>query len=268
VDLSGRPVAVLPDGVPITLRTGTAEIGVVVVTAGSTRRQRRARLAAAAAHLPIEVSRLRLGLRRALQEVAHSRQRLASASVDERKRLERDLHDGAQQQLVAVGMQLRTAQLRLAGDHPVVVDLDRAVGRIEDTLAELRRLAHGIRPASLDDGLLAALGRLGTECALPVRFDVDDAATSDVVATTAYFVVAEAMANVLKHARATKIDVTARQSDGRLRVTVADDGIGGAPLTTGLTALRDRVGSVGGTFTVSSSPDAGTTIEAVLPCAS
>jgi signal transduction histidine kinase len=268
VDLSGSAAVAPPDGVRLPLRAADADIGVVVVSTGSLRRVRRARLAASAARLPIEVSRLRLGLRRALQDVADSRRRLVSATIDERKRLERDLHDGTQQQLVAVGMQLRAAQRQLPADHPVVGELDQTVARLEDTVAELRRLAHGVRPASLDDGLSAALGQLCAACPLPVDVEVDDMTAPDIVVTTAYFVVAEAVANVLKHARATRVTVTARQRDGSLHVSVSDDGVGGAPTESGPMTLRDRVGSIGGTLAVTSGPGAGTTIEAVLPCAS
>jgi signal transduction histidine kinase len=114
VDLTGA-AAVPGDGVRIPLRTADAEIGMLVVTPGSARRVRRARLAASAARLPIEVSRLRLGLRRALTEVDESRRRLVTAVTEERRRLERDLHDGAQQQLVAIGMQLRAARSASCG---------------------------------------------------------------------------------------------------------------------------------------------------------
>ncbi len=267
VDLSGTPQAPPAELVGVPLRTASADIGIILVRAGSMRQLRRVRLAASAARLPIEVSRLRIGLRRALTDVAESRHRLVSATIDERRRLERDLHDGAQQQLVAIGMQLRAAQYRLRADDPVSAELELAVERLETTVGELRRLAHGVRPASLDDGLPAALARLGAECPLPVDFEVEETASSEVVTVTAYFVVAEAMANVLKHARASRIGINVERLDDGLRVAVVDDGIGGVPVDTGLTALRDRVGSVGGRLIVSSGSD-GTTIEAVLPCAS
>jgi signal transduction histidine kinase len=268
LDLTGARAAPPADAVLVPLRTAGAEIGVVAVSAGSLRRLRRAKVAAAAARLPIEVSRLRLGLRRALGEVERSRHRLVTATLAERRRLERDLHDGAQQRLVAVGMQLRAAQRQLPADHPATGELDRAVERLEDTVAELRRLAHGVRPASLDDGLPAALRRLGADCTLPVEFDVDDVPAPEEVATTAYFVVAEAMANVLKHARAKRIRVCVRKNGADLAVSVADDGVGGAPGGFALTGLRDRVASVGGRLTVAAAPGEGTTVEAVLPCAS
>ncbi|MFC5265068.1 histidine kinase [Kribbella qitaiheensis] len=268
VDLTGTGQVADGDWVRVPLRTASADIGVILVRPGSMRCLRRAKLAASAARLPIEVSRLRIGLRRALTEVDESRRRLVSATIDERRRLERDLHDGAQQQLVAIGMQLRAAQYRLRPDDPVSGDLDLAVERLEATVAELRRLAHGVRPASLDDGLPAALARLGAKCPLPVDFVVEETTSSEVVTVTAYFVVAEAMANVLKHARASRIGITVERQGDRLHVAVIDDGIGGVPADAGLTALRDRVGSVGGRLTVTCGPTGGTTVEAVLPCAS
>lgn len=234
----------------------------------SARQLRRVRLAVSAAALPIEVSRLRLGLRRALTEVSESRRRLVSAAVAERKRLERDLHDGAQQHLLAVGMQLRSAQRNLDPADPLSIELDRAVNRLEDTVGELRRLAHGLRPASLDDGLVAALRRLAAHSALPVDLRAGTVETSDVVAATAYFLVAEAMTNVLKHAQATGIRIRVRQAEEHLHIAVTDDGIGSAPSQLSLTTLRDRVGAVGGTLSVTSASHEGTTIEAVMPCVS
>ncbi|MFC9690911.1 histidine kinase [Kribbella sp. NPDC056951] len=266
VDLTGAP-AEPPTGELVTLRSSDTDLGVLVLTPGSARRVRQGKLAASAARLPIEVSRLRLGLRRAVHEIDESRLRLVTAAAQERRRLERDLHDGAQQQLVALGMQLRLAQRRLPDGHPVGAELDQAVERIENTVAELRRLAHGVRPASLHDGLGAALTRLGADAPLPVRFEIalDGDDPDELVASTAYFVVAEAMANVLKHADATAIEVSARQAEGKLEIRVSDDGRGGA---SGLTTLRDRVGSIGGQFTVTSERGTGTTIVAVLPCGS
>ncbi|WP_433464115.1 sensor histidine kinase [Spirillospora sp. CA-128828] len=264
VDAAGRAAAPAA-GARVPLRTADTEIGVVVVPDGTARRIRRARLAASAARLPIEVSRLRLGLRRALQDVDDSRRRLLAATLAERQRLERDLHDGAQQQLVGLGMHLRLLQRQLAADDPARAELDGAVERIEQIVAELRRLAHGVRPAGLDDGLAAALRRIASGSPIPISFAVDDVTASELVATTAYFVVAEAVANTLKHARATRIDVTVRRDGDRLRVAVTDDGLGGAE---GLIALRDRVGSIGGTFSCTSSPATGTVVAADLPWSS
>ncbi|MDP4511172.1 sensor histidine kinase [Nonomuraea turcica] len=268
VDIWGADAEVPADRTTLPLRTADAEIGVVVLGRASARQLRRVRLAVSAAGLPIEVSRLRLGLRRVLAEVSESRRRLVSAAVAERKRLERDLHDGAQQHLLAVGMQLRAAQRRLDPADPLSLELDLAVDRLEDTVGELRRLAHGLRPASLDDGLTAALRRLAAQCALPVDLRAGTVVTSDVVTATAYFLVAEAMTNVLKHAEATGIRVSVRQAGDCLHIAVTDDGVGFTPSPASLTTLRDRVSAIGGTLSVISAPHEGTTIEAEMPCAS
>ena len=268
LDLRGEPAEPDPAAPQVPLRTAEAEVGVLVLGTGSARRLRLAREAALAARLPIEVSRLRLELRRALADVRASRARLVAAGAAERRRLERDLHDGAQQQVVAVGMRLRSLQRRLGADSGAYADLDAAVQGLEGTVSELRRLAHGVRPSRLDDGLAAALTHLARDSAVPVELSVQDAPLSDLVATTAYFVVAESVANALKHAGAGRVGVTARVDGGALHVTVTDDGTGGATEGFGLTSLADRVASAGGRVTVHSPAGAGTTVTAVLPCGS
>ena len=221
------------------------------------------------ARLPIEVSRLRLELRGALDDARASRTRLAVAGERERHRLERDLHDGAQQRLVAVGMQLRTVQPGLNGEAHA--ELDRAVDMLEETVKELRRLAHGVRPARLDDGLATALRSLTHDSAVPVELSMSDAVTadiSDLAASTIYFVVAEALANTHKHARADRVYLSVEQAGHVLRACIRDDGIGGAVDGFGLLSLRDRVAAAGGTLTITSPPGSGTEIRAELPCAS
>ncbi len=240
------------------------QVGALVLGRVSKRRARIARAAAVEARLAIDVSRLRMELRHALDDAHASRLRLVEATAIERRKLERDLHDGAQQQIVAVGMRLRSAQRRLLPDDPTALDLDVAVASLETTVGELRRLAHGMRPALLDDGLAAALGKLTDDLPLPVRLYVDDLTVPELTATTTYFVVAEAVANVLKHALATRIDVHVRADGDRLRVEVSDDGIGGVQPGQGLAALEDRVAALGGRLMVHSFAGCGTTIEAVL----
>nr|WP_238350845.1 sensor histidine kinase [Kribbella shirazensis] len=186
----------------------------------------------------------------------------------ERRRLERDLHDGAQQQLVAIGMRLRSLQYRLAPGTAASGEIDDVVDTLEATVAELRRLAHGIRPSRLDDGLAMALRRLVADSSVPVDLVVPDLEVGEGVAATVYFTVGEAIANALKHAHATHIAIEVGVADERLRVVVRDDGVGGAREGFGLTSLRDRVASVGGEFTVESAPGAGTSIRAEIPCAS
>jgi signal transduction histidine kinase len=226
------------------------------------RARRRVAELAAAAWLPIEVSRLRLGLREAVAEVEASRSRLAEAVALERRRLERDLHDGAQQSIVATGMRLRRLQRRLRGEQAAEVDL--AVSDLEGTVRELRALAQGVRPARLDDGLGPALEAVRAASPIPVTLRVEALPVADETRTaTAYLVVSEAVTNALKHARAAHIDVTVRPSGNRMAIEVRDDGVGGAP-DHGPLALRDRVASVGGLISVESPPGGGTTVRAVV----
>ncbi|QLQ15350.1 MAG: hypothetical protein HZY73_06225 [Micropruina sp.] len=170
----------------------------------SARARRRIHDLARAAWVPIEVSRLRLGLRNALGEVEASRGRLLEATMTERRRLERDLHDGAQQRIVATGMRLRLLQERLAPAE--AAEVNAAVAELRDTVDELRRIANGIRPAQLDDGLAPALAALQAACPIPVDLDVADLPEVGEVRTlTAYLLVSEALANALKHAHATRL---------------------------------------------------------------
>ena len=265
VDPAGRPLSV-PAGAPtVSVREGPAEVAVLLLGRDTARHRRLAAEAATAARLPIEVSRLRLGLRSSLDEVIASRTRLVEAVVQERRRLERDLHDGAQQHVVAVGMRLRSLQGRLSDEPEAQADLDRAVDALADTVTELRRVAHGIRPSRLDDGLTAALQGLARNSPVPLDLTVEDAPVADeALETTAYFVVAEAVANAWKHAAANRISVHVARQGGRTLVEVHDDGRGGVAEAAGLTALRDRVGSVGGRLEVTSPPGGGTRVAAVI----
>jgi signal transduction histidine kinase len=262
VDLAGQAHVVPDSDHAITLTARDSEVGVVLLGRSTARRRRRAREAAVEARLPIEVSRLRVELRRALEDARASRTRLVEGVAEERRRLERDLHDGAQQRILAVGMRLRSAQRRHPAGDATHADLDAAVAALEGTVAELRRLAHGIRPGRLDEGLDAAIRDLIRDSPVPVSVDMDRLSqTAEVIATTAYFVVAECLTNALKHAEASRVAVTLAQAGGRLSVTVTDDGRGGA---TGLTALRDRVAAVGGRLEIDSPVGGGTRVRAEL----
>lgn len=219
----------------------------------------------------VEVTRLRLDLAEALRDVAESRRRLLLVGYDERRRLERDLHDGAQQRLVSLGMTLRLAQARLANSDPELDGmLDQAVAELQTSVAELRSLSHGLRPAALGGGLGPALKVLATSVPLPVRLEVDCDGIPDDVATTAYYVVGEALANVVKHADASFVTILAQRANGHLSLAVQDDGRGGADASrgTGLTGLADRVAAAGGRLAVASSSGLGTEVRAVIPCAS
>jgi signal transduction histidine kinase len=216
----------------------------------------------------VEVVRLRLALSQALREAEASRARLVHVGYEERRRLERDLHDGAQQRLVSLGMAIRVAQRHL-GDGTVDVRglLDESVEQLSAAVAELRQLAHGIRPSSLDDGLEAAVAHLVQSIPVTVEADVVAGRLPDDVATTAYFVISEAVTNAVKHASANRIGLHVARADGRLVVRVSDDGRGGAKVLPG-SAIADRVAALGGSLAVESPIGRGTIIEAALPCAS
>ena len=258
-DLRG---AVVESPAGIAVRAHGVVIARIVLGRDSVRARRRVAELARAGWVPIEVSRLRLELRDALTEAEAGRTRLAEATAAERKRLERDLHDAVQPRLVATGMRLRSLQRRLRTDDSV--EIDAAVAELEATVGELRRLAHGVRPSRLDDGLGAALASLRTDGPVRVHVAVADLPRlDDLRALTAYLVASEAVANALKHAHASRIDVCAQVVDARLVVEVRDDGVGGVP-PLGLTGLRDRVQSLHGDLEVTSTRGAGTTIRAVL----
>jgi signal transduction histidine kinase len=258
-DLCGAAVE-SPGGIAV--RAHGAVIARIELGRDTARARRRVAELARAGWVPIEVSRLRLELRDALTEAETGRTRLAEATAAERKRLERDLHDGVQPRLVATGMRLRSLQRGLGAEDSV--EVDAAVVELEATVAELRRLAHGIRPSRLDDGLAEALASLRTPGPVPVQVSVGKLPElEDPQAMTAYFVASEGVANALKHADAGLIEVCARVSDGRLVVEVHDDGVGGIPPLS-LTGLRDRVQSLNGELSITSVPGNGSTIQAVL----
>lgn len=218
----------------------------------------------------VELGRVRVDLRRALQDAYESRARLLSVGYEERARLERDLHDGAQQRLTALGMALRLAQRRLSRGVDVSEVLDGAVAELGTVISELRQLAHGIRPSCLDDGLDLALASLVASTPLPVSAHVEAGELDKDLETTAYYVASETIANAIKHSGADHVALEVSSSDGQLRVKVTDNGAGGARPSpgSGLTGLRDRVGAHGGRLVIESPVGRGTVVEAVLPCAS
>jgi len=264
VDRAGVPV--VAEGVPVEL--AGAPIGVVVPgPAGASSKALIWEVAGRAAPL-VEVVRLRLELARAVREVEASRSRLLQIGYEERRRLERDLHDGAQQRLVSLGMAIRLAQRHLE-DGSVDVDslLDETVTQLSTAVAELRQLAQGIRPSSLDDGLEAALARLVQNVPVSVEADIVAGPLPDDVATTAYFVISEAVANAVKHANASRIGLRVVRAENQVLVRISDDGRGGAALQPG-SGLADRVAALGGSIEITSPVGRGTIVEAALPCAS
>ena len=209
--------------------------------------------------------------RRADSELRRSRARIAEAAYEERRRIERDIHDGAQQRLVSLALALRLGRERIDADPGTAAGLiDQAIADLAETTTELRELARGIHPAALTDGgLSAALRTLAARSATPVRLGaVVEGRLPPPVESAAYFLVAEVLTNVARYAHATEATVRAEQVNGTLLVEVSDDGGGGADpdAGTGLRGLADRVAALDGTLDVTTS-DAGTTVRAELPCA-
>jgi signal transduction histidine kinase len=281
VDLRGRPVPMGsgddPDGrVRVPVRRGGVVVGDVLGGAAHEGPPPPTDVIEVAA-LPIEIARLRVELRRQLDEVRRSRARLVAVAEEERRRLERDLHDGAQQRLVAIGLALRHAQHLLQrpdGTAAVQATLEGAIAEITGAIEELRELARGVRPGLLDAGLGPALHELAARAPLPVevRVDVDVPGRrfSAELEAAAYFVACEGLTNAVKHARAAKVSLTVAGRDGAIVVRVADDGVGGARpgAGTGLTGLSDRVVAHGGTLRIDTAEGRGTTLIASLPCGS
>jgi signal transduction histidine kinase len=209
-------------------------------------------------------------LRAELTEVTASRARLADAFEAERRRIERDLHDGAQQKLVSLTLQLGMAQLDLPPGSPAAGAVAVAHKQAKQLMAELRELIHGIQPQVLSDlGLPAALAELADSCPVPVTVDAPLAGRlPGQVENTAYFVAAEALTNIAKHSGATSATVTARLHDDLLVVEISDNGPGSADPArgTGLTGLADRVAVAGGRMLLSSPPGGPTLLRAELPC--
>ena len=209
-------------------------------------------------------------LRTRVEDLRDARQRILAAADEERRRIERDLHDGAQQRLVAVTLTLRLAQSRITTDPAGAAELV-AQAREEAQLAidELRELARGIHPALLTDrGLGAALEALATRAPVPVQISgVPDDRLCEPVEACAYYVTAEALTNIAKYANASEAFVELSLEDGRLRLQVRDDGVGGAEASSGsgLRGLRDRVEAVDGHLELDSPPGGGTTITVEIP---
>ena len=224
----------------------------------------------ATAGLVLENERLAAQVRYRLAEVRSSRGRIVAAADAERRRIERNLHDGAQQRLVTVSMALGLEASRAGGETAGA--LARAQDEIEQAIAELRELARGIHPTLLrQEGLEAAVLSLARRTPVPVT--VRGSVTKripDTVELAAYFVVAESLTNVVKHASATEASVELDQGEGTLRVIVRDGGVGGAYISSesGLAGLRDRLDALDATLTIDSPAGGGTTVRADFPCAS
>jgi signal transduction histidine kinase len=230
------------------------------------------RAVAATARMTIENGRLHAEVHAQLEEVRASRARIVEFGDAERRRVERNLHDGAQQRLVNLSLALGIARSEVgtASNERIGAALDEAAAELRRALAELRELARGIHPVILSEaGLGPALASLAERSPIPVTLT---AVPSDRlparVEETAYFVASEALANAAKHANATAVTISARRLDGDLLVEVGDDGVGGAdPNGSGLRGLADRVAAVDGHLRIHSPAGEGTCIRVDLPCA-
>ncbi|HLK44785.1 MAG TPA: sensor histidine kinase, partial [Acidimicrobiales bacterium] len=207
--------------------------------------------------------------RRQESEIRASRGRIVAAGDEERRRLERNLHDGAQQRLVSLSLTLRLAEAKYATDPTAVpAILESASNELALALEELRELARGIHPAVLTDrGLDAALEGLAARTPLAVDLGRVGRRLPEPIEAAAYYVVSEALANVVKHADATSVRVAVEAVNGHVAIEVVDDGVGGADAASGsgLRGLADRVGALDGSLTVESAPGGGTRVAAEIP---
>jgi signal transduction histidine kinase len=227
--------------------------------------------AAAAAALALDNERLKADLRARVEELRVSRMRIVQAADEARRRLERDLHDGAQQHLVSLALDLRMLKARL-GDSEGAQLVDELSGKLATALAELRELARGIHPAVLTErGLAPAIESLALRAPLPVEVDVDIGAERPAppIEAAAYFLVSEALTNVVRYAQAGGARVAVRRRADDIVVEVRDDGVGGADMRSGsgLRGLADRIAALGGELRVTSPPGGGTSVVGRIPWA-
>jgi signal transduction histidine kinase len=276
VDPAGNPVDVPEDGpgrAVTRLEQDGQPLAVLVHDPSLREEEKLVEAVAATARLSLQNARLHAEVSAQLAKVKESRSRIVAAADEERRRIERDIHDGAQQRLVALALELRSAQRKLGEDVDPELDalLASAADELQVAVDELRELAQGIHPGVLvQGGLAAALEALAGRSPVPVTVEAVQERLPPEVEGTAYFVASEALANVVKHAGATKASIRATRVNGTLVVEVEDDGIGGTASQngSGLRGLADRVEAQGGRLRIESAPGAGTRIVGEIPCAS
>jgi signal transduction histidine kinase len=270
VDPEGRPVDVPPGPGSTRIERNGVHIATLVHDPALHDEAELLDAVGAAASIALENGRLHAELAARLEEVRGSRARVLEAGQKERQRLERDLHDGAQQRLVALSLQLKLLERDLGQDASARAKLETAQREVETSLAELRDLAHGIHPAVLTGhGLAVALEQVGARAPVPVRLAVDlDGRLPEQVEVAAYYVVTESLANIAKHARATKASVEVTRTEDGIRVEIVDDGVGGADTErgSGLRGLADRVEALGGRLRIWTPAGGGTRVRAEIPC--
>lgn len=270
VDVRGRSADLDPAlGVVRLERQGVPEAVVQFTEDGEDARPARVRQLVEHARLAVQMARLGVELTRRLDELDLSRSRIAASADEERRRIQRDLHDGAQQRLVTVGIALRRleSRLRTGGRAPDADLIDGAVDELATTIQELRNLTNALPPPQLDGGIGPALRELASRSPIPVIVDAGSERVGRSVETAAYFVACEGLTNVIKHAAASAATIRAMRHHGSLFVSVSDDGVGGATVRpgSGLAGLTDRVAAVGGSLRIDSDPR-GTRLTAELPC--
>jgi signal transduction histidine kinase len=268
VDAAGHRLE-LPDAGWTEVELQGRRIGALVHHPALAEQPQLVRTAGAAAALALENQRLSAELRARIEELRASRARLVEAGDAERRRLERDLHDGAQSRLVALALKLRLARMQAEPGSRAAMLLEESSAELQASLDELRELARGIHPAVLTDrGLATALRALADRAAVPVEIEgVPSEPLPPAAETAVYFVVAEALTNVAKYARAQTATVTLTLTAGEVAVEVADDGVGGADAASGsgLRGLSDRVAALDGRLELTSPPGGGTRVRARIP---
>ena len=268
VDVHGRPVAPPAGDQRVTPIGGPGgPIAVLIHDASLDANPALVRSVGAATRLALENARLTAEVRAQLVEVRASRSRIVAASDAERARIERNLHDGAQQRLVAVTLHLRSLAERTS-DPTQAAAIASTADELDEALAELRDLARGIHPTAVAQGGLAgAVEGLADRSPVPVRIAIPPTRWPSVIEVAAYFVIAEALTNAIRHAHARHIAIEVAEMDRMLVVSVVDDGVGGAIPGSqhGLGGLRDRVAALGGTLAVDSPAVGGTTVRASFP---
>ncbi len=272
-DATGQPVALPPDGgerAVTTVERSGAPVAALIHDPGLREDPELLHAVGAAAGLALENERLQAELRAKLQELHASRARIVQAGDSERRRLERNLHDGAQQRLLALSFSLGLAETQPPDGSPEAAKLARDAKReVVQAIEELRELARGIHPTILTDrGLGVALQTVAARSPVPVTLSVDPDRLPEPIETAAYYLVCEAIANATKHSKASRVSVWVARRNGRVVIEVSDDGVGGATGRegSGLRGLVDRVEALDGTLFVTSPAGAGTTIRGEIPC--
>jgi signal transduction histidine kinase len=275
VDEDGVPVELpsrAPDRATTLVKDGSKTVAALIHDRALRERQPLVDAVGAAARLALENERLQAEVRAQLEEVRASRARIVATADAERRRIERNLHDGAQQRLVTLSLELALAREQAASgaSRELQASLGEAAADLAAALAELRELGRGLHPAILTEaGLGAALEALAERAAVPTHISANLTRRLPAqVEVAAYFVAAEALANAAKHARATHVNIDAHKQNGRLTLLVDDDGVGGADTAcgSGLAGLTDRVAALGGHLVIDSPPGRGTHLQVELPC--